>query len=516
MRAPRTLICRNIASYIVAGVLALFCLESLLVMVNSQIPRIFLLDEAGYPDSYILYDVLHFQSTGVIYRDPSQPPYLPAVYSPLVYMFYSIPGRLVAFENPFLGPRLLALAAVLSCVALILSIAGTLIPSRYAWVWCLLLASTISSTQDWLIQLRGEAPGIIFSLLALRLLLARSRASLMIAGLCAGLSMQFKITLVTALAAGSLWLLFRKQWGKLAVFATAGTLTSAGLYLFLWAREPRMLSQVMALSPGVVDVTGCLKLIFKTIREPVVLLALPALPTVASRSQPRWTLLLLFTGISFVIAGLADLQAGGNVNYFFEALFTLVPVAVLGVFQLTNWARRHIGIAAFLSSVVVLYLLPPKALDLYQAIWYESGPEEVESENSRFRRAQNVLSGRHIFSTVPRLALLDRTPALTEPYLLSLLKRLGKFDPQPIIERIRNEEFDIVITAAQSKSWRGVPHISPDLHRAIEASYRPQCIIIGSLVHLPRNRPDDSLAQELYENGCVPFSSNQASAGPSW
>lgn len=503
-----------------AGALALFCLASLLIVLNSQISRIFLLDDADYADSYVLYDIQHFQSAGVIYRDLSEPPYLPSQYSPMMYMLYSLPGRVVALENPIAGPRVLALAAFLSCIAVVVSIVRALVPTRYAWVWGLLLANTIISIQDrqdWVIALRGDLPGIVVSLLALRLLLARSRPSVLVAGLCAGFATQFKITLVTALAAGSLWLLHRRRWGELAVYIAAGTLTSAGLYLFFRIREPRMLSQMMALSPGIIDVPGCLKLIFRAISEPVVLLALPALPSVASRREPRWMLLLLFIAISFAIAVVADLQVGGNINYFFEASFALVPVAVLGVFRLTRWARRHIGVAAFLSAVVLLYLLPPKALDLYQAVRSESGRDEVASRNDQFRKAQNVLGGRHIFSTVPRLALLDPVPVLTEPYLLSYMQRLGKFDPQPILQRIRKSEFDVVITAARSASWRSIPHISPDLHRAIEESYRPQCTMLGSLLHLPRHRSEDSnLVQELNRIGCVPFASDRASAGPSW
>src|SRR3954452_23619253 len=61
--------------------------------------RLWLQTEAGYGDSYILYDVNHFKSTGVIYRDLSVPPYLPAQYSPFVYMMYAIPGQ-NAFGNP--------------------------------------------------------------------------------------------------------------------------------------------------------------------------------------------------------------------------------------------------------------------------------------------------------------------------------------------------------------------------------------------------------------------------------
>jgi hypothetical protein len=486
---------------------------------SSQIPLIFQLDEVGYGDSYVLYDLVHFLNTGVIYRDLSQAPYVPSQYSPLMYMLFSLPGWIVSLENPFIGPRLFVLAAFLFCVAVVISIVRVLIPARYAWVWGLLLATSITGFQDWqnwLISLRGDLPGIAFSLLALRLLLARSRYAVMLAGLCAGLAMQFKITLVSALAAGFSWLLFQKRWRELAAFAAAGTLTSLGLYLLFWVREPRMVSQMMALSPGIADLRGCLKLTLKAIGEPITLLSLLAIPPVASHSWPGWAPLFLFAPISFVIGGLVDIQAGGNINYFFEALLALVPVAVLGLLRLIHWARRRISIAVFLSAAVLFDFLPPKVLDLYhQALYLEN--DRVAIENNQFRKAQEVLKRWHLFSTVPRLALLDSEPALTEPYLMSYIQRLGKFDPQPILERIRSGEFDVVITAAQSLSHRGIPHITPDLHRAIEDFYQPQCTMLGALIHVPRDRLKDSeRAEELSRAGCVPVPRDGFFAGPSW
>jgi len=210
-RAGHALFGRRIAGDALAGTLALFCLANSLLMVNFQVSRLFLLDEAGYGDSYILYDALHFKATGVIYRDLSQPPYLPAQYSPLLYMLYSFPGQIGTFPNPLVGPRLIALAAFLSCVAVVISIVRTPVPARYAWLWGLLLATSTISMREWVFQLRGDFPGIFFSLLALRLLLARCHNATLLAGLSAGFAMQFKITFVSALTAGFLWLLFRKS-----------------------------------------------------------------------------------------------------------------------------------------------------------------------------------------------------------------------------------------------------------------------------------------------------------------
>jgi len=201
----------RIARHITTAALLLLFITGGLYVVFLQLGHFFLLDEAGYGDSYILYDVQHFAKTGVTYRDLSQPPYLPAQYSPLVYRLYALPSRLTS-EYIFLGPRLMALAAFSLCIAMVLSIVRALIPVRAAWWWGLLIAISITSLESWPIQLRGDFPGIFFGLVAIRLLLARSRYAVLLAGLCAGLATQFKLTYVAALVAGSLWLLFYKRW----------------------------------------------------------------------------------------------------------------------------------------------------------------------------------------------------------------------------------------------------------------------------------------------------------------
>jgi hypothetical protein len=514
--ARRGLSGRRIAGYAAAGALAMFFLTKFLLWIHFQAFALFLLDEEGYGDSYILYDVWHFQSTGVIYPDLSQPPYLPAQYSPLVYILYALPGLVMDFENPFLGPRFIALAAFISCIVVVVSIVRTLIPARWAWFWGLLLTTSSFIMQNWILQLRGDMQGSFFDLLALRLLLGRFRHNVLLAGLCAGFAAQFKITFVTALAAGFIWLFFRKRWRELVGFTAAGTLTSAGLYLFFWAWQPRMFDQILALSPGIKDVRGCVVLISQAVKEPVVVLALLGFPPMLSRSRPRWGLVVVFVLVSSVIASVADIQAGGNVNYFFETLFALTPAAVLGVYRLTHWPQRDIRVAVFVPALVMIYLLQPNIVALYRTFF--SGRNDVEISNGVFRTVQHALQGRHIFSTVPRLALLDRHPALIEPFLLSYLQRLGKVDSYPVIERIRGYEFDVVITTAAKESWRGIPVIPDDLHRAIEGSYKPECTMHGRwLVHLPRNRSENrAFEQELNQVGCLPFRVDHISAGSTW
>jgi hypothetical protein len=511
-RSRRIGVSPRVARHITSAALLLLFLTGGLYVTSLQLGHLLLLDEAGYGDSYILYDVHHFDKTGVTYRDLSQPPYLPAQYSPLVYRLYALPSRLTS-ENIFLGPRLMALAAFSLCIAMVLSIVRTLIPVRAAWWWGLLVAISITSLENWPVQLRGDFPGIFFGLAAIRLLLVRSRYAVLAAGLCAGLATQFKFTYVAALVAGSLWLLFYKRWREFAVFVAAGVSTSLGLYILFWLREPRMISQMTAVAPGIRDITGWVQLLSRAIREPVVLLALPALPLIVLRRWPRWRLLLLFILVSFGVAGLTDLQAGGNINYFHEGLLALTPLAVLGAWRLMIWSRERLAIAVFLTGLILLHFWLVDALHMVGAR-SKFVPSQVEAQNELFRRIENALRGQHIFSTIPRMALLDAQPALMEPYLLSYMQRLGKVNPQPIVDRIRSGEFDVVITAQNGDSWRGVSKIAPDLGSAIVAAYTPHCTLADRIFYLPRQRREHaSLLLKLQQAGCMPY---HQTTTPSW
>src|SRR5262249_15831915 len=134
----------RVVGYGLACLLVLICLVSVPLWIR-EVQSLFRLEETGYGDSYIFYDVLHFQRTGIIYQDLSELPYLPAQYSPLVYVLYSLPSRIFSWENPFVAPRLVTITAFLACVGICTSIVRKLIPSRFVWAWGILLPFSTQS-----------------------------------------------------------------------------------------------------------------------------------------------------------------------------------------------------------------------------------------------------------------------------------------------------------------------------------------------------------------------------------
>jgi hypothetical protein len=86
------------------------------------------------------------------------------------------------------------------------------------------------------------------------------------------------------------------------------------------------------------------------------------------------------------------------------------------------------------------------------------------------------------------------------------MRRLGKLDARPWLERIRNAEFEIVLNDRNARPFRGMRGLDdPDFKNAISATYKLNCTVFGKEILLPRNRPrDEVLAGRLRKIGCVP------------
>jgi hypothetical protein len=500
----------GLAAYVIVGIAC-----SVLV----QLAGFMSLREAGYGDSYVLYDVLSFEKTGRIYRNLAEPPYLPAQYSPLVYMTYSL-SRWLHFSNIFLGPRLIAFAIFLFCLGMTVSIVKKLIPVRFAWLWGILIAGSITRMDEWVLQLRGDFLGIFFGLAAIRLLMSRYRFAVLTAGLCAGMAIQIKLTLLAASASGFLWLLLRRRWRDALLFTLGASATSVGLFFVYWLREPNMIRQMTTVMPGIKDVQGSIFHLKLVIHDLVAMLFLAgAVPVAASRiwavdrQRPNSTLLLTYVCAAAGFGFLADIQAGGNVNYFFECFLAMTPFAVLGAVRLFALSNRRAWVACFVAGVFVLDFLPTNLRALSESRARHS-LSRVKESNRQFTRLEDALRGRRILSVDPRVALIDPRPALTEPYLLTYLRRLGRFDAGPLICRIRNAEFEVFVSPVSPQSWRGLPHFEgADLANAVSDSYTPYCTMLYDVFYLRRSTGDSAeLKRDLRTRGCVLI--NQATVQP--
>jgi hypothetical protein len=490
----------------------LLCAVSTLRLVIHEGVGLFSLDEAGYGDSYVHQTVASYLQTSEIYRDLRNPFELPAQYSPLLYVVLSLPLRVSSWENDFLAPRLLILTSFLACLYLVASISRKLIHHPRAVPVSLLLAPSFGVLIMWPLQLRGDFPSIMCGLLSIRLLLSERPWAPALAGAAAGFALQFKLTCVAAAAAGFFWLLGQRKWKPLIAFSLAASVTSIGVYALVLLSEPHMLAHIFALRSVVGDYRGLVGFLSQLAREPVLLLGLTMVPVLLLRRWSRWFLLGLYFFISFLVAAIADLQAGGNLNYFFECLFAITPFATLGVFWL--WKRTSNFAGAFLGLLIVGLGVVPSALSTAIIL---NEVKETTVVNRDLRNLRRALADLNVFSVVGVVSHLAPTVVIAEPFLLSYLERSGNADSAPWAARIREREFDLLVTHVEAASYRGVPFITPKIRAAIEESYEPFCTCRGVLLFARRQGNSDSLFNQRFAAiGCRRLSCPSATECHVW
>jgi hypothetical protein len=369
--------------------------------------------------------------------------------------------------------------------------------------------ASISTMWQWPLQIRADFPALCCSLAAIRLLLSRSPKAAIWAGTVAGLAAQFKVTFVAAGVAGMVWLATGRDWRRFWVFTLAGAATSIGLYVALALREPRMLAQMLALSPGLRDTGGALFLLGGSLSLPAFVLAVVGLLTFSSRIDRSWRLVIGFGAVAIGVGGLTCVQAGANANYYFEGLFAAVPLSVRGLIRFPRLSARRAFAGLVLLCLATIGGAPFRAVELVRAA---NGPTVAQERDAHASLLAPILAPRHTLATVPWVALLDPHPSLVEPYLLSYLRRLGRTNLTPLPDELRVRAFDAVFTAATAQTWRGVPFIDTELRTAIAEAYLPYCVLGGVLVHLPALQAPEatSLAVELRGIGCRPLAPGTA------
>lgn len=477
------------------SVIVLF-LGSLLLLVWRFSGDLLILDQAGYGDIYVYHTVDQFQRTGAIYRDV--PGELPAAYGPLLYTALAAPARFFHPANWFLAPRLIEFATFLLCAFLASLIGRALIPGRCAFLWCFLLACSYVCMNDWVLQLRGDFMAIAFDLLSIRLLMARSSRTVLLAGLCAGVATQFKFTYVAALGAGILWLLIRREWKNLAAFVVAGLLGSVGVAAAFWVAEPKMIAQIFAVTNPLRDVPGLLRIILTVLEEPIFLIALATLPSLilCLHWRGRWALLVAFVCFSLFTALATGIQAGANVNYFFEALFGLAPCATLGLLKLS---RERSTVGVFLASMILLVAAVPR---IRIASTTRQAALAMNAYNKRALALRATMQGRRVLALAPEVAILAPEIILSDPFTAAHMERVGRFDLRPLAQQIRTGLFDVVVTYKSRRVYRGIDLLSPTLRSAILGNYRPYCALDDSLFFMHANGADSSLERQLATIGC--------------
>jgi hypothetical protein len=494
---------RSLTNHFAQWVILAWCGIGIAQLVTNQLPQIFLHESIGNGDSYIFMAVEDFRKTGVLYPQLGPDHLTPVLYSPFLYLMHDAAWMAMPWPgNPYFGPRLLELFCFLTCIAVTGALTRRLIPVRSAFWLGVLLASSYFIVIFWVLQLRSDFPGIGCSLLTLWLLISPGRRSALYAGACAGLALQFKITFVTAAAAGFLWLLLYRRWRALCEFTCAAGVFSLGLYAaFAW-REPEMLKHILMMRKMIPHPSGVITFWRDLAAEPAFLLGFVGLLPMASglltRRRPHLQLVMMFVVISFLVGSYTSLQTGANINYFYEAAFAITPFAVLAFLRLDGARSRTAGLLIGLVFLIT-NVLPGIVHTIRGA---RANLTEISRRNSDYEKLRQALDGTRIVSSIPDVTILRPERVITDSNLLNNLSIIRGVDLSRVIARIDEGYFDVVVTQPADYSWRGLPVLQRGLRTAIIGSYSPYCLFGNKLFHLPKEHPSLLLESKLRDIGC--------------
>jgi hypothetical protein len=395
---------------------------------------------------------------------------------------------------------LLELGWYLAAVVAAALLARRMVPARGSWKLGALMAGSFVVAIPWVMQLRGDFPGIACSLLALYFLMSSKPSDVWWAGLLAGLAPQFKITFVAAGAAGGLYLLVFRRWDQLWRFAVAAGLSSVGVYAVLAWREPGMLSNILMLRKMIQHPPGVVGFVREVLREPVFLLALATggalvVPMLRQR-RPRWFLLGSYLGLGFVVAVCTSLQAGANINYFYELLLGSTPLVVLGMLHLRAERWSTAAVLAGLLMIVALGLPGHIRDDVWEALHVRG---QIAQRNHDYEAWGTIVDGTKLLSTIPDVTVLRSERVMTDSLLLNYLQITAGVDLSSLERRIHESEFDIVVTQPKDNSWRGVYVLPRGVKQALLDSYLPYCLLEEHLALLPSQPKDDRAIDDLRE-----------------
>src|SRR5262249_44139158 len=156
------------------------------------------------------------------------------------------------------------------------------------------------------------------------------------------------------------------------------------------------------------------------------------------------------------IACASEIQAGGNVNYFFEFLLALTPPAAFAMTRIDRYSGTPAGV--FLALIVGVFLVWPAAQRALGAI-----PAGSSAHNREMEALQSALRGRRVRSMDADVALAAPEIVLGDPFGVSQFERIGKLDLRPLAARIRGRGFDLLAVQREAESYRGMPLLSPTL-----------------------------------------------------
>ena len=475
--------------------------------------------DAGYPDSATLLRVAEFVRSGHLYPAVDRPPYLVTLYGPLTYVLLAIPYAVAQAVglDPVMPVRIVILAAMFACLVFVYQLARRLQGSRAIGWLCVLFA--MSATPLAIIPVRGDLLAALFSLMSLQVFLLGNRR-FQIAGtvICAAAAVLVKQTFVAAPVAITCWLIYKRRY-KDAAFMVAGFVTVvAAAYAFFLLRDPLALEHIAALRRPVFDYPGALVIARQMLSQPAVPFAALGGLVVLWRRDTNSLPLLVYCLVAWLVAIATIPQVGGGTNYFWEPLLASAVLAGPGLCELQRQLKRAPLLVAAVFYVLLLNaLLPMVRQDVVQLRGYYRSSLTYEVRKARWQSFAATVSGRRLLSTMPDVAVRSNIPEIPDPFLNSVLESRGMWDSGPVVAKIENGTYDLIVISTgeadnPGPGYRGVHGWSDAMWSALKRAYRPACNYDGKEVWLPSGGSPE-IGPRLLAIGCMPVPARTGADG---
>ena len=446
-----------------------------------------------------------------LYQPLDAAPYTVAAYTPL---YYAVGALLQLWIGPGFGAgRALSLLSGVVTAGLIGWLASRSVcrPTRAVGIGAFgaLLFLALAFPVDrggvpWLGLYRVDMLGVALSVAAIAILAWRTSSPVVVmAGITAGLAILCKPTFLAALLAGTAWLCLRRPRDvRLAVvYATSALLTVGVPCLLLQLTTGALVQNTVEanVNPFYVAVAQELGLeLLRTQWLPLLLAGvylIPGRPWSTSTSDGR--LLVLYwvaTAVSLIGIG----KIGANHNYWIEFAAATAILAARGLGRLLALARPSIALLG--CSIVGLLLVVQLG-----------GPAQIEASlragRSDYQSARQAPPDPDFAALVDRVRttsgdvlaepmdviVLGGRPILLEPFIYSIQLDVGRWRPDPVVDRICHGDVGLVVLAYPLEEGA---NMTDGLHAlwpapvmaAMQATMQLEGVQAGRFVYTPHAR----------------------------
>lgn len=457
--------------------------------------------DTSIPEGANVYTALRGGATGQLYISYSQRPHVEQPFGPLFYAVMASIARvshldvdvttrrirmmtygcyLASALMVFLVCRKLSSPVSLAAIAAVMMLAQ---PDFLGW--------NITARPDLLAQL------LMLGSLFLALKMDEHRwLFVVLAGLLAGLAFLIKQPGAAVGVAIGLVLLWRKEFRRLAQFSVAAAVPIVLMFSILVLRKEPFWEQFTSIGNAYWSLKGGLHFFGLLMTEPIyivpVCIGLVGLLACLKMGK-AWQFAAAFLVVTTLV-GLAGLpQIAASTNYLLPGLTgcCLVAPAAIKLFQ----SQPKLQFSAILLVPVLVYVAWS---GLQYEDMYARSVGEVPGDVS-FAPLHSV----RILTDLPMLSLQGRDPEFLDGFSTHSLELTGHWTSAPIVEEIRQRQFDVVILRRltpravfrphpvgyrEVASWRGISEFSPEVVAALNENYNVYCSTFSAVVLKPTDR----------------------------